>query len=116
MMNNYFNAIPSGSSNYTFSNIGYRGNYQVTKSQTLSTINMYGYYRFQPIESFIAPANSAGRASLGDRIDKSFGLGPNLNAGENQKGVFIFGVKALGNVVAGAYPTLMYTKFWKEMR
>jgi hypothetical protein len=116
LMTGYFTSIPNGSSNYNFSNVGYKGNYQVTKSQTLGTMNMYGYYRFQPIESFIAPANSQGRTSLGDRIDKSFGLGPNLTAPENGKGVFIFGVKALGNVYAGAYPTLMYTKFWKEMR
>ena len=116
LMNGYFTSIPSGPVNYNFSNVGYRGNYQVTKSQTLSTINMYGYYRFQPIESFIAPANSEGRTALGDRIDKSFGLGPNLTAPENAKGVFIFGVKALGNVYPGSYPTLMFTKFWKEIR
>ena len=116
LMNGYFTSIPSGPVNYNFSNVGYRGNYQVTKSQTLGTMNMYAYYRFQSIESFIAPANSSGRASLGDRIDKSFGLGPNLTVPENAKGVFIFGAKALGNVYAGAYPTLMYTKFYKEIR
>jgi hypothetical protein len=110
------NFTTGSSGNYNFSNIGGTGVYQVNKSQTVSSSTIYGFYRVQPVESFIAPANSAGRAALGDRIEKSFGLGGNPDAAEESKAVFIFGVKALGTVYSGQEPTLMYTKYWKEIR
>lgn len=119
LITNFFTSAGSGT--VSVFNPGGIGNYQVVAppgSQTLGTTTMYGYYRFQPIESFIAPANSEGRTALGDRIEKSFGLGGNPNAPEDRKGVFIFGVKALGPVTSNGsnLPTLMYTKFWKEIR
>jgi len=64
----------------------------------------------------VAPAGSAGRAALGDRILKSFGLGGQADVLEENKAVFVFGVKALGPVDPANPPRLHYTKFWKEIR
>jgi hypothetical protein len=115
------NAAPSGA--VSFYTPGGVGTYQlaVNGDQTSTanngvTIGSYGaYYSFKPIESFFAPGNSAGRAALGDRIEKSFGLGPALNTAEDAKGVFIFGVKNLG-AIGGATGSFFYTKYWREMR
>jgi hypothetical protein len=71
------------------------------------------YYAFGPIESFVAPQNSAGRAALGDRIEKSFGLGGNPDPAEDAKAVFAFAAKPQ-KVATTA--TLLYTKYWKEIR
>jgi hypothetical protein len=108
---------------YSFANVGGVGTYltinRANIAQTISSTTMYGWYRFQPIESFIAPANSQWRDSLGDRLDKSFGLGsagPSGIVPEQAKGVFIFGVKAIGPFPASTPPSLTYTKFWKEIR
>lgn len=104
--------------NYLFYTPGGAGTYTVSISQTAGsggspiTSGIAGYYAFKPIESFIAPANSTGRAALGDRIAKSFGLGP-YQAPENAKGVFTFGARTLTPSVAA---TLYYTKYWKEIR
>lgn len=120
LLTNFFTSAGSGT--VSVFNPGGIGNYQVVNqagaSQSVSTTTMYGYYRLQSVESFIAPANSAGRAALGDRIEKSFGLGGNPNVPEDRKGVFIFGVKALGPITSDGsnLPSLMYTKFWKEIR
>jgi hypothetical protein len=106
----------------TFTNPGSTGTYEVNTIQTRAAQNsLIGNYAFKPIEGFVAPANSSGRASLGDRIEKSFGLGPNYNVAENAKGVFTFAARPMtvptstagnpnGNV------SLYYTKFWKEIR
>ena len=67
----------------------------------------------KPIESFIAPANGAMRTALGDRMEKSFGLGGNLNVPEDEKGVFVFAAKVLK---PNTTVDLFYTKFWKEIR
>jgi hypothetical protein len=126
-----------------FYNPGGQGTYQLTvggKDDTTSnngvTISGYGaYLAMKPQESFFAPGNSAGRIQLGDRIEKSFGLGQSVFPSEDAKGVFVFGVKNLSNpnALAGAtgalgasgatglfqsgiYGSLFYTKFWKEMR
>jgi len=120
LLTNFFSSTGSGI--VSVFNPGGIGNYQVVNpagaSQSVSTTSMYGYYRIQSVESFIAPAASAGRAALGDRIEKSFGLGGNPNAPEDRKGVFVFGVKALGPITSDGsnLPSLMYTKFWKEIR
>ena len=90
------------------------GTYILDKSQTVSSTAMTSHDMFKPIESFIAPANSVYRATLGDRIEKSFGLGGNVNVAEADKGVFVFAVKALAT--GTGTPTLMYTKYWKEVR
>jgi hypothetical protein len=115
------NAAPSGA--VSFYTPGGVGTYQLSvngdPTSTANngvTIGSYGaYYSFKPIESFFAPGNSAGRAALGDRIEKSFGLGPALNTAEDAKGVFIFGVKNLG-AIGGATGSFFYTKYWREMR
>lgn len=92
---------------------GGMGTYIVNNAQTLSTVTISAYYPLKPIESFIAPANSADRANLGDRMEKSFGLGANHNIAEDQKGVFVFAAK----VLKPATPvSLFYTKYWKEIR
>lgn len=110
-------AFTTGSSgNYLFSNVGGVGIYQVNKSQTVGSGTIYSYYRAEAVESFVAPAGSAGRAALGDRILKSFGLGGQADVLEENKAVFVFGVKALGPVDPANPPRLHYTKFWKEIR
>jgi len=111
----------AGSGTYRFDNPGGTGVYMVDKSQTAGSggspiSNVRGYYRVQSIESFIAPANSSGRAALGDRIEKSFYLGGNQDAAEYEKAVFVFGVKALGPIDPANPPTLFFTKYWKEIR
>jgi hypothetical protein len=116
MISNFLTANASG--NYTFFTLGGAGTYTVSISQTAGSVGtpltagIAGYYVFKPIESFIAPANSAGRTALGDRIAKSFGLGPYQTA-ENAKGVFVFAVRAL---TPSAPSSLYYTKYWKEIR
>jgi hypothetical protein len=105
---------------YNFSAPGGPGTYQVDKSQTLAnavtpSTGITGAYMFKPIEAFVAPANSSGRAALGDRIQKSFGLGPNLSAPEDQKGVFVFAARPQANASPWGV-SLFYTKFWKEIR
>ena len=103
----------TGSSTYSFYTPGGAGTYTVSQSQSVGSFTGYGgYYAFHPIESFIAPANGAGRAALGDRIEKSFGLGP-VAAAEDAKGVFSFMAKPL---TPGVTCSLMYTKYWKEIR
>jgi len=116
MISNFLTTNAAG--NYTFFTPGGAGTYTVSISQTAGssgspiTSGIAGYYIFKPIESFVAPANSAGRAALGDRIAKSFGLGP-YQAAENAKGVFVFAVRALTPSVTAS---LYYTKYWKEIR
>jgi len=106
----------------TFTNLGSTGTYEVNTIQTrVGQNSLIGNYAFKPIEGFVAPANSSGRASLGDRIEKSFGLGPNYNVAENAKGVFTFAARPMTIPTAAAgNPTgnvlLYYTKFWKEIR
>ena len=104
----------TGSGAYTFFTPGGLGTYLVDKTQTVASLTGWGgYYAFGPIESFVAPQNGAGRAALGDRIEKSFGLGGNPNPPEDAKGVFAFAAK-LQKPEGTA--TLFYTKFWKEIR
>lgn len=121
VLSNSLTAIMSGT--YSFYQPGATGTYQVNQSQSVALFTGYGgYYKFQPIESFVAPANGSGRAALGDRIEKSFGLGPNWNAPEDGKGVFVFAAKVLTTgsyttpITALPTQTLMYTKYWKEIR
>jgi len=104
----------TGTGTYNFYTPGGVGTYQVDKTQTVASFTGYGsYYAFGPIESFVAPTNSSGRAALGDRIEKSFGLGGNPNPPEDEKGVFAFAAKLQK---ADGAATLLYTKFWKEIR
>jgi hypothetical protein len=104
----------TGAGTYNVYAVGGVGTYLVTPSQTVVSFSSFGaYYPFGPIESFIAPQNSAGRAALGDRIEKSFGLGGNPNAAEDEKGVFVFAAKPQKPATTA---TLVYTKFWKEIR
>lgn len=113
--------IASGSgATYGFNTPGGLGTYSLSVgsntavTQTVASFSGYGaYYAFKPIESFLAPAGSSGRAALGDRIEKSFGLGGNPNPPEDAKGVFVFAAKPMA---ANAAATLMYTKYWKEIR
>jgi hypothetical protein len=106
----------------TFTNPGSTGTYEVNTIQTrVGQNSLIGNYAFKPIEGFVAPANSSGRASLGDRIEKSFGLGPNYNAPENAKGVFVFAARPTQTPTASAgnangNVSLWYTKFYKEIR
>ena len=89
------------------------GTYLVDKEQLVASLTGYGgYLSFDPIESFVAPANSSGRAALGDRLEKSFGLGP-VAAPEDAKGVFSFAAKLQ---TPDEPATLVYTKYWKEIR
>lgn len=104
----------TGSGTYNVYTVGGAGTYLVTNSQTVGSFASYGaYYPFGPIESFVAPQNGAGRAALGDRIEKSFGLGGNPTPGEDEKGVFVFAAKPQKPATTA---TLLYTKFWKEIR
>jgi hypothetical protein len=104
----------TGSGTYNVYAMGLRGSYLVDTSQTVASFASYGaYYAFGPIESFVAPMNGAGRAALGDRIEKSFGLGGNPNPGEDEKGVFAFAAKPQKPDTTA---TLLYTKYWKEIR
>jgi hypothetical protein len=104
----------TGSSTYNVYTVGGVGTYLVTNTQTVASFASYGaYYPFGPIESFVAPQNGAGRAALGDRIEKSFGLGGNPTPGEDEKGVFVFAAKPQKPATTA---TLLYTKFWKEIR
>ena len=105
---------------YNFSAPGGPGTYQVNNAQTVGSsgsqsTGITGAYAFKPIEAFVAPANSNGRTALGDRIEKSFGLGPNLTAAENAKGVFVFAARPMANAAPSGV-SLWYTKFWKEIR
>lgn len=93
--------------------VGGVGTYIVNNTQTVASLTIEAYYAFKPIESFIAPANSADRANLGDRMEKSFGLGGNHHVPEDQKGVFVFAAKVLK---PGTTVDLFYTKYWKEIR
>ena len=104
----------TGSGTYNCYTPGGVGTYEVNESQVVASFSGYGaYYHFLPIESFMAPMNSAGRAALGDRIEKSFGLGGNPNPPEDAKGVFVFAAKCQKPSTTA---TLFYTKFWKEIR
>lgn len=104
----------SASGTYNFAVPGYAGTYQVDKSQTVASLSGFGaYYSVKPIESFMASANSSGRAALGDRIEKSFGLGGNPNPAEDAKPVFVFAAKPTKSATT---TNLMYTKYWKEIR
>jgi hypothetical protein len=106
---------PGGTGTYLISTGG-----NINGSQSVAFFSGYqGYYVFHAIESFMAPANSAGRAALGDRIEKSFGLGPGYNAEEDAKGCFVFAAKlctSATNIVPVTPQSLMYTKYWKEIR
>lgn len=104
----------TGADTYNFYTPGGIGTYQIDKTQTVASLTGWGaYYAFGPIESFMAPQNSSGRAALGDRIEKSFGLGGNPNPPEDAKGVFAFAAKLQK---PGGTATLFYTKFYKEIR
>lgn len=104
----------TGSGTYNVYAQGGAGTYLVNNSQTVGSFASYGaYYFFGPIESFVAPTNSAGRAALGDRIEKSFGLGGNPTPAEDAKGVFVFAAKPQKPATTA---TLLYTKYWKEIR
>ena len=104
----------TGTGTYNFYTPGGVGTYLVDKTQTVASLTGWGaYYAFGPIESFVAPMNSSGRAALGDRIEKSFGLGGNPNPPEDAKGVFAFAAKLQK---PGGSATLFYTKYWKEIR
>lgn len=63
----------------------------------------------KPIESFIAGPNMTERVSLGDRIEKSFGL-PADGVSQPE---FVFAAKLLK---PGGSGSLFYTKYWKEVR
>jgi hypothetical protein len=112
--------------NVTFTNPGGTGTYLVNNIQTKAGQNgIIGNYAFKAIEAFVAPANSNGRTALGDRIEKSFGLGPNYNAPENAKGVFVFAARPQASPLAltgnasglnDGNVSLWYTKFYKEIR
>jgi hypothetical protein len=106
---------PGGTGTYLISTGG-----SINNSQTVGYFSNYqGFYVFHAIESFMAPANSAGRAALGDRIEKSFGLGPGYNAEEDAKGCFVFAAKIMTsatNALPVVPQSLMYTKYWKEIR
>jgi hypothetical protein len=118
----YYFYTPGGAGTYLTSvnfNTGSTANLGATGAT--GTISGYGgYYFMRPIESFVAPANGSGRAALGDRIEKSFGLGPALAAAEDGKGVFSFQAKCLSGAATGgatgATGILHYTKYWKEIR
>ena len=104
----------TGGGAYNFYTPGGVGTYLIDKTQTVGSFTGYGaYYAFSPIESFVAPMNSSGRAALGDRIEKSFGLGGNPNPPEDAKGVFAFAAKLQKS---GGSASLFYTKYWKEIR
>lgn len=104
----------TGSGTYNCYTMGGVGTYLVDTVQTVVSFSGFGaYYRFGPIESFVAPMNSAGRAALGDRIEKSFGLGGNPNPAEDAKAVFAFAAKPQKPATTA---TLLYTKYWKEIR
>jgi hypothetical protein len=79
--------------------------------QTAYSMNQTGYTM---IESFIAPANSSGRVTLGDRMEKSFAhpANPNITS-QDDLGIFVFAAKAL---TPNVNPGLFYTKYWKEIR
>ena len=107
----------TGSGTYNVYTKGGVGTYRVSKSQTVGSLTGYGgYYKFWPIESFVAPANSEGRTALGDRIEKSFGLGGNPNPAEDEKGVFAFAAKPFPTTGTFTSASLLYTKYWKEIR
>jgi hypothetical protein len=125
--NVYCSIAMTGTANVvTFSQPGSTGTYQLNNSQTVNNaVNINGNYIFKAQEAFVAPANSNGRTALGDRIEKSFGLGPNLNTPENQKGVFVFaarpqasptGLTGNGSGLNNGNVSLWYTKFYKEIR
>lgn len=104
----------TGTGAYNFYTPGGVGTYLVDKSQSVASLTGFGaYYAFGPIESFMAPMNSSGRAALGDRIEKSFGLGGYPTPAEDAKGVFSFAAKLQK---PGGSATLFYTKYWKEIR
>lgn len=92
---------------------GGTGTYIVNTSQVAGSTTVSAYYPTKPIESFIAPANGAERTNLGDRMEKSFGLGAWHAVPENQKGVFVFAAKVLK---PATNVDLFYTKYWKEIR
>ena len=103
----------TGAGTYRAFVTGGTGTYLVDKEQLVESLTGYGgYLSFDPIESFMAPANSSGRAALGDRLEKSFGLGP-VAAPEDAKGVFSFAAKLQ---TPEETATLIYTKYWKEIR
>lgn len=103
----------TGTGTYRAFITGGPGTYRVDKEQLVESLTGYGgYLSFDPIESFMAPANSSGRAALGDRLEKSFGLGP-VAAPEDAKGVFSFAAKLQ---TPEETATLIYTKYWKEIR
>lgn len=113
ILSDYFTGTGSGT--YNVYNPGGVGTYQVSESQTVASFDNYGaYYRVEPIESFIAPRNSNGRVNLGDRMEKSFGLGGNPLVEEDEKPVFVFGAKLIDSAATSA--KLFYTKYWKEIR
>lgn len=109
---------------YNFSAVGGAGTYSlavagnISATQTVASVGspstgIVGNYMFKPIEAFVAPANGAGRTALGDRIEKSFGLGPAYATAENAKGIFVFAARPQ---TATSGVSLHYTKFWKEIR
>lgn len=89
------------------------GTYRIDTAQTATITDGTAGYPIKPIESFIAPANGAERTLLGDRMEKSFGLGGNLDVAEGDKPVFVFAAKVLN---PGQQVKFFYTKYWKEIR
>jgi hypothetical protein len=107
-----FTTAVNASGTYAFYAQGGKGAYRVDTAQTYplpgggaTTTGIGAAYRFKPQESFMAPANSSGRAALGDRIEKSFYLGPNLTVQEDAKGIFIFAAKVQAQTNAGQFVT-----------
>lgn len=114
VLSDYFTGNASGS--YTTYEKGGIGTYKLMESQaTVASFSGWGcYLGLFPIESFIAPMNSNGRTQLGDRMEKSFGLGGNPDVAEDEKPVFVFAARLTKST--GTSSELFYTKYWKEIR
>ncbi len=114
VLSDYFTGSASGT--YTTYTKGGPGTYKLMQSQAnVASFSSWGaYFGFFPIESFIAPMNSTGRTALGDRMEKSFGLGGNPDVAEDEKPVFVFAARLTKST--GTSGELFYTKYWKEIR
>lgn len=114
VLSDYFTGPVSGT--YNAYEKGGLGTYHLMVSQAnVASFSGYGCYLGHfPIESFIAPVNSNGRAELGDRMEKSFGLGGNPDVPEDEKPVFVFAARLVKTT--GTSSELFYTKYWKEIR
>ena len=114
VLSDYFTGNATGT--YTTYTKGGPGTYKLMTSQAnVASFSGYGaYFGFFPIESFIAPMNATGRTVLGDRMEKSFGLGGNPDAAEDEKAIFVFAGRLTKTTGTGS--ELFYTKYWKEIR